>query len=59
MKRTDCYLKEEQLNRLRKLDSSVSEHIRRAVDLYLDKLDKETVGTSLSGKEDDNNEFKS
>lgn len=49
MKRRNFYLSEEQIEFLKKLDDlTISEHIRRAIDQYIQELQPKNVSSSAS-----------
>ena len=52
MRRVDLYLSQEQVDFLKNLPGTISEHIRKAVDEYIDKLHVVSASASASVKKE-------
>lgn len=55
MIRKAFYLYQTQVDFLKKLSGSISEHIRRALDEYIEDIEKQRVSASQSGREREKN----
>ena len=53
MNRKDIYLTDEQVTFLEKLTGTVSEHVRRAIDHYINTIKGDKTSSSKSRKESD------
>ena len=54
MKRTDIYLTEAQFFFLTSLTGTLSEHVRRACDAYMEKVKAQNVSASQSSRKEEN-----